>query len=231
MITWLALAGALALVPPATARHDAPAAIVQRRLSPRAQQAIVAVAAAVAMLVVVPYPVSMVTAALVAPVAAVLLRRLALRGEQVRPARSMPLVLCLAAAALRAGVSTVAALELALPAAEADAAEPLRRVVGLLRLGSSSEQAWGLVPPGAGLASIAAAAKRSETSGIKLAEAFERAAVDLRSKRHAAAKAKAERVGVLAVGPLGLCFLPAFVCLGIVPVVIAVAAGIGGQLR
>lgn len=31
------------------------------------------------------------------------------------------------------------------------------------------------------------------------------------------------RVGVLAVAPLGLCFLPAFVLLGIVPVVVGLA--------
>ena len=30
---------------------------------------------------------------------------------------------------------------------------------------------------------------------------------------------------VLVAGPLGLCFLPAFVCLGIVPVVIGLADG------
>ena len=42
---------------------------------------------------------------------------------------------------------------------------------------------------------------------------------------HAAAAA-AERAGVLIAGPLGLCFLPAFVCLGIAPVV----AGLAGEV-
>jgi pilus assembly protein TadC len=41
-----------------------------------------------------------------------------------------------------------------------------------------------------------------------------------------AATAAAERAGVLIAGPLGLCFLPAFVCLGIVPVV----AGLAGDV-
>ncbi|MDN2502743.1 type II secretion system F family protein, partial [Nocardia nova] len=40
------------------------------------------------------------------------------------------------------------------------------------------------------------------------------------------AAARAERAGVLISGPLGLCFLPAFVCLGIVPVV----AGLAGRV-
>ena len=42
---------------------------------------------------------------------------------------------------------------------------------------------------------------------------------------HAAAAA-AERAGVLIAGPLGLCFLPAFVCLGLVPVVAGLAADV-----
>jgi pilus assembly protein TadC len=42
------------------------------------------------------------------------------------------------------------------------------------------------------------------------------------------AAAAAERAGVLIAGPLGLCFLPAFVCLGIVPVVVGLAGEIFG---
>ncbi len=41
----------------------------------------------------------------------------------------------------------------------------------------------------------------------------------------------AERAGVLIAGPLGLCFLPAFLCLGIVPVVLGLAGRLlGGGL-
>jgi pilus assembly protein TadC len=43
--------------------------------------------------------------------------------------------------------------------------------------------------------------------------------------RHTATAA-AERAGALIAGPLGLCFLPAFICLGIVPVV----AGLAGDV-
>ncbi|MFE3028477.1 type II secretion system F family protein, partial [Nocardia tengchongensis] len=47
-----------------------------------------------------------------------------------------------------------------------------------------------------------------------------------------AAAARAERAGVLIGGPLGLCFLPAFLCLGIVPVVLGLAGRVldGGLL-
>ena len=40
---------------------------------------------------------------------------------------------------------------------------------------------------------------------------------------------RSERAGVAISGPLGLCFLPAFVCLGIVPVVIGLAGGVLGS--
>ena len=50
--------------------------------------------------------------------------------------------------------------------------------------------------------------------------------VEASGLRHAAA---ADRAGVLIAGPLGLCFLPAFVCLGIVPVVAGLAGDIFGS--
>ena len=44
--------------------------------------------------------------------------------------------------------------------------------------------------------------------------------------RRRAADARAQRASVLIAGPLGLCYLPAFVCLGIVPIV----AGLAGDV-
>jgi hypothetical protein len=38
--------------------------------------------------------------------------------------------------------------------------------------------------------------------------------------------ARGQRAGVLITGPLGLCFLPAFLALGVVPVVIGLASGL-----
>ncbi|HEX7746632.1 MAG TPA: secretion system protein, partial [Micromonosporaceae bacterium] len=49
-----------------------------------------------------------------------------------------------------------------------------------------------------------------------------RVADDLRADRAAAAEAAARRAGVLVVLPLGLCFLPAFILAGLVPVIVAV---------
>ncbi len=38
-----------------------------------------------------------------------------------------------------------------------------------------------------------------------------------------AAETRSQRAGVLIVGPLALCFLPAFLCLGVIPVVVGLA--------
>jgi len=69
-------------------------------------------------------------------------------------------------------------------------------------------------------------ARRSASSGAALAEGVAELATQSRHDNAHAAEATAERAAVLIAGPLGLCFLPAFVCLGIVPVV----AGLAGDV-
>ncbi|MCV7088745.1 type II secretion system F family protein, partial [Mycobacterium interjectum] len=69
-------------------------------------------------------------------------------------------------------------------------------------------------------------ARRSASSGSALARGVAELADQSRQDAAHAATAAAERAGVLIAGPLGLCFLPAFVCLGIVPVV----AGLAGDV-
>jgi hypothetical protein len=51
-----------------------------------------------------------------------------------------------------------------------------------------------------------------------------------RSRRRAAGAAAARRAAVLATLPLGLCFLPAFVLLGVVPLVESFVAPLLGEL-
>ena len=71
-------------------------------------------------------------------------------------------------------------------------------------------------------ARLAQAAVRSQHSGAAFAGSLHRVADDLRADRLIAADAAARRAGVLIVLPLGLCFLPAFVLAGLVPVIVAV---------
>lgn len=104
--------------------------------------------------------------------------------------------------------------------------EALRRTGDLLALGADPEEAWRPVSENPHSATLAAAARRSARSGTALAGVAADLAVRMRAEQADAAEAQAQRAGVLITGPLGFCFLPGFLCLGVVPVVI----GLAGQL-
>lgn len=146
-----------------------------------------------------------------------------------RPDPAVPLVLDLAAAVLRGGRPLPDALELAAPAARPATAASLTRVARLLRLGADPLPAWSAVPRGDPVRPLVPVAVRSATSGAKLAAAFERLAAELRAERSAQAAARAQRAGVLALAPLAACFLPSFVCLGVVPTVVGIAGAALGR--
>lgn len=164
-------------------------------------------------------------AAVIAVPAAVLATRAGPRvfGVARRPQATtdLPLTLNLVAAALRAGHPVAIALDLG---ARGSPGSPLSAVAKLLRLGAEPDEAWRPFEDDDALTPLALAARRSSASGIRLAAAFDQVAEHLRGLRRQSAQARAARVGVLAMAPLGLCFLPGFVCLGIVPTV-------GGLLR
>jgi len=213
-----------------TDRSDGAGNRETRRTSRRVLQLCAGSAVGAMSLALLPMPSALIAGLALGTMAAHLTGRIRDRPKSASD-DSAPLVLALTAAALRSGLPVATALDLARPAAGHALADALGRTAGLLRLGATPAQAWSLLPDGETYVAIALFAKRSGQSGTKLAEAFERGAARLLDEHRAAALARAQRVSVLAVGPLGACFLPAFVCLGIIPVVVAVAAGIGGQLR
>jgi pilus assembly protein TadC len=135
----------------------------------------------------------------------------------------LPLLLDLLAVCLRAGMPLVGAVEAVAEVLGGPFRRDLATVAGLLRLGSPPAAAWAALADDPDLAPIARAAGRSAESGSKLAGAFERLAAERRAALAAAGEAAARRAGVIAMAPLGLCFLPAFVCLGLVPIVLSLA--------
>jgi Flp pilus assembly protein TadB len=152
------------------------------------------------------------------------------RRVHAEPDRTLPLVLDLAAAALRCGRPPADALTLAAPVGRPQLAEVLDRVARLSRLGADAEHAWSSVPSDGPLAEVARVAVRSAASGLKLAAGFERLAGELRAERAATGAVRAHRASVAAMAPLAACFLPSFVCLGVVPVVVGVARNVFGVL-
>jgi hypothetical protein len=64
---------------------------------------------------------------------------------------------------------------------------------------------------------------RAATTGVPPVAAVTRLAGEYRAAGAREAAARARRASVLATAPLGLCFLPAFLAVGVVPVVIGLA--------
>ncbi|MFC7529473.1 type II secretion system F family protein [Actinoplanes sp. GCM10030250] len=144
------------------------------------------------------------------------------RRDRLRALADLPLAADLLAAALRAGAPVDHAAAAVADALGGPLGERLERAARSLRLGADPGEAWTHLADVTGADRIAAAAVRSSASGSALAGALERLAGDLRSDRTVAAEAAAQRAGVLIVLPLGLCFLPAFLLAGLVPVLVAV---------
>ncbi|MCX4093627.1 type II secretion system F family protein [Nocardia sp. alder85J] len=167
-----------------------------------------------------------------------LMRTLPVSGNPAVPDRADPLataaVLDLLAACLRSGLPVAAAARAVAGAAGGPLASPLRRAADLLALGADPVAAWERAAADARsdeLRTLARLIRRSARSGAALAEAVAEVAQGCRAAATDAATARAARAGTLVAGPLGLCFLPAFVCLGIVPVVIGLADRVlGGGL-
>lgn len=230
MIVWLFLAAALALLPPARVAVDrapAPRPPVPRRALQLLAASALAAAAVAAL--------GVGAGGLVGALAVAVSWRLVGSLHDRPPARGSPAELALAldlvAVVLRSGQPLAAALMLAAPAADPATSALLSRVGGMLRLGAEPGEAWAVVAGHAVLEPVATAARRSADSGIRLAGAFAQLAADVRADAESAAEARAHRAGILAVAPLGLCFLPAFVCIGIVPVVVGIAGHVLTSLR
>lgn len=139
-------------------------------------------------------------------------------------ATELPLTLDLLSVCLRAGVPLVAALETVADALPGPFSDDLHVVAGLQRLGTAPAVAWAELASDPDLAPVGRVIARSAESGSRLAAAFDRLAADRRAALASAGLSRARTAGVVAMAPLGLCFLPAFVCLGIVPIVISLAA-------
>lgn len=135
------------------------------------------------------------------------------------------------AACLRSGMAVSTAAAATAPSAPPQLARLLNRAADLLALGADPASAWS--NSGVQLDNHAEAllrlARRSASSGAALAQGVAELAAQTRHDAADAAGAAAERASVLIAGPLGICYLPAFVCLGIVPVVAGLAGDVLGS--
>lgn len=140
--------------------------------------------------------------------------------EQDRLARQLPLT----AELLAAYLGSCAVPGLAAAAVAESVGSPMReRLLGIaaeLSLGAPPENCWArLADDCPALAPLARCLARTSLSGTPPMAPLIGLAQAERASASRVAHARVRRAGVLATAPLGLCFLPAFVLIGIVPVV------------
>lgn len=128
-------------------------------------------------------------------------------------------VVDLAAAALAGGASVPDALCVLGDVLGGAWGKPVRRAGAVLLLGGSWAEAWRGAPPRT--AALKSALEPAWVDGAPPGPLLAQAADRIRSEQARAAREAAARLGVRLVLPLGLCFLPAFVLLGLVPVLVS----------
>lgn len=99
-------------------------------------------------------------------------------------------------------------------------------VSALLEVGASPETAWGECASIPGLEELAAIVRNSHRSGASMATNAAELAASLRERGQHQAQAAAARAGVLIALPLTLCFLPAFILIGLLPILVELGIGI-----
>jgi pilus assembly protein TadC len=156
-------------------------------------------------------------------------RRAARAGEaavaEPDPAR-LPLCADLMAACLAAGASPGETAEAVGRCLGGPLGSALLRVAAELRLGGEPAQCWGRFGrlPSAG--AMGRCLARASTTGSAPVAEMARLAAEYRAQHARSALARARRAAVLATAPLGVCFLPAFLLVGVAPVVMGLAGAV-----
>jgi pilus assembly protein TadC len=156
----------------------------------------------------------------------VLRRTVSDEGTAIRRAllRDLPGACDLLGVCVAAGVPVVGALTAVGDAVPGPLGAQLRTVGALYRLGAEPRRAWAEVP--AELAGLGRVLVRAGESGAAVAPALRSLAADGRAAARLDAEAAVRRAGVWVLAPLGACFLPAFLCLGVVPLVLGIAGDV-----
>ena len=152
-------------------------------------------------------------------------RRLRLRPAAERSAdetRQLPLAADLIAACLAAGAGPREAADAVGRSLGGPLGQALARIAAELRLGGDPAACWGRL----GSHDLGRCLERASSTGIPPVSEVSRLAAGYRAERSRAALARARRAAVLATAPLGLCFLPAFLLIGVAPVVMSLAGSI-----
>ncbi|MFT4215570.1 MAG: type II secretion system F family protein [Micropruina sp.] len=154
-------------------------------------------------------------------------RRSSGAGARAELASALPVICAQLAVCLEAGLplrGAVAALAEGLDGAPAAA---LRRLDAAVRLGVPEDTAWAeLAEAHPALACLVRELRHASSSGVSLGPLLRRHAREAQEAVRGAAQSRARQAGVGIVLPLVACFLPAFLLVGVVPIV----GGVLGRL-
>lgn len=139
-----------------------------------------------------------------------------------------PIVADLLATAIAAGATVPEAMSVVAQAVGEPMRARLRAVITAMDMGADPHSAWSSWLDEPALSPIAQAIIRSQHSGSPLSTVLDAAAADMRQAYRADVEARARAAGVRAVAPLALCYLPAYLLVGVVPVVAGFASALFG---
>ncbi len=146
------------------------------------------------------------------------------RARREAVSRDLPYVVTLFAATLRAGAAPADGIAVVCAALPGAAADRLSGVAARLSLGLDPVRVWSALADDPELARLGRALARAQASGAPVVASVERLGDELARGARAETEERARAVGVKAAVPLGLCLLPSFILIGIVPLVVALLA-------
>ena len=141
------------------------------------------------------------------------------RAAQAREAADLPHLVGLVAVGVRTGAPVEVAVAQAARALPGATADLLGDAVRRLQWGEDPVQVWGRVAERPGTAPLGRALARASRTGAGVVDVVEGLADELADRTRTGREDRARSVGVRAAVPLGVCLLPAFLLLGIVPLV------------
>jgi Flp pilus assembly protein TadB len=136
-------------------------------------------------------------------------------------ARDLPGLVHLLAAALATGSDVGEAVRLVCDAYPGPASDALSSVPSRLALGVDPANAWQPALDDPRLAPLGRAMVRARRSGASVTHEVARLAEELAQRSRFRVEERARAVGVKAAVPLGLCLIPSFVLIGVVPLVVS----------
>jgi Flp pilus assembly protein TadB len=142
------------------------------------------------------------------------------RAVETRRALSLPIALDVLGACLSVGAEQQQALDAVASSIGGSLQDELHTVAGAMRVGADVTEAWSLIDA-PDLHALAAVLGRADVTGAPVTPLLALLADQHRQRARAVAMDAARALGVRVAGPLGLCFLPAFVLIAVVPLVIS----------